>query len=218
MGNALKKKKAEPEVDIHDPSTLQGKLKVIGGSLSDDWNNVVANQLVSALWLAHCDSEELKKRRHAAVDALICIGPRDDLEGMMAVQMIACHNASMECYRRAMIPEQSFEGRREALSQANKLSRTYVTLLDGLNRHRGKGAQKVTVEHVHVHKGGQAIVGNVSTPGGGVAQKTEEQPHALGYAPGATMPSTDAERDRVPVTSDEERPMSDARRPIAGRS
>jgi hypothetical protein len=29
----------------------------------------------------------------------------------------------MECYRRAMIGEQSIEGRRENLSQANKLSR-----------------------------------------------------------------------------------------------
>jgi hypothetical protein len=28
-------------------------------------------------------------------------------------------------------------------------------LLDALNRHRGKGQQKVTVEHVHVHSGGQ---------------------------------------------------------------
>jgi hypothetical protein len=31
-----------------------------------------------------------------------------------------------------------------------------------LNRHRGKGGQqKVTVEHVHVHAGGQAVVGVV---------------------------------------------------------
>ena len=46
-----------------------------------------------------------------------------------------------------MLSEQTFEGRRENLSQANKLSRTYATLLESLNRHRGKGAQKVTVEH-----------------------------------------------------------------------
>ena len=71
---------------------------------------------------------------------------------MIAAQLIACHNASMECYRRAMIGEQTFEGRRENLSQANKLSRTYATLLEALNRHRGKGQQKVTVEHVHVHR------------------------------------------------------------------
>src|SRR3954465_686898 len=33
--------------------------------------------------------------------------------------------------------EQTFEARRENLSQANKLSRTYAALLDALNRHRG---------------------------------------------------------------------------------
>src|SRR6266852_1125832 len=60
-----------------------------------------------------------------------------------------------------MIGEQTFEGRRENLSQANKLSRTYATLLEALNRHRGKGRQKVTVEHVHVH----FIVGNVEVVG-----------------------------------------------------
>jgi hypothetical protein len=31
------------------------------------------------------------------------IGPKDELEGMMAAQLIAAHNAAMECYRRAMI-------------------------------------------------------------------------------------------------------------------
>ena len=51
--------------------------------------------------------------------------------------------------------------------QANKLSRTSVMLLEALNRHRGKGEQKVTVEHVHVHAGGQAVVGMIETPGGG---------------------------------------------------
>ena len=101
---------------------------------------------------------------------------------LIAAQLVACHNASMECYRRAMIGEQTFEGKRENLCQANKLSRTYATLLESLNRHRGKGAQKVTVEHVHVHEGGQAIVGNVEAPGDGLAVKSGDQPHALGYA------------------------------------
>ena len=39
--------------------------------------------------------------------------------------------------------------------------RVLPTQIETLNRHRGKGQQKVTVEHVHVHQGGQAIVGNV---------------------------------------------------------
>jgi hypothetical protein len=56
-------------------------------------------------------------------------------------------------------------------------------LLDALNRHRGKGQQKVTVEHVHVHSGGQAVVGTVETPEVGSQPKSEEQPHAIAFAP-----------------------------------
>jgi hypothetical protein len=77
----------------------------------------------------------------------------------------------MECHRRATIPEQTFEGRRENLNQADKLSRTYSVLLETLNRQ-----QKVTVEHVHVHAGGQAVVGLVE--GGGDREKSETQLHA----------------------------------------
>jgi hypothetical protein len=51
-------------------------------------------------------------------------------------------------------------------------------LLDALNRQRGKGQQKVTVEHVHVAPGGQVVVGVVEAPGGGVQPKSEDQPHA----------------------------------------
>jgi hypothetical protein len=148
------------------------------------------------------------------------IKPGDELEGMIAAQLIASHNASMECYRRAMIRDQTFEGRREALSQANKLSRTYAALLDALNRHRGKGQQKVTVEHVHVHAGGRAVVGMVQTPGGGDQPKSEDQPHAkqIAHAPGATMPGADAPRQPMPVARDGERSLPDARRAVAGRT
>ena len=119
-----------------------------------------------------------------------------------------------------MIPEQSFEGRRENLNQANKLSRTYATLFEALNRHRGKGQQKVTVEHVHVHSGGQAVVGVVETPGGGDRAKAEGQPHAkqIAHAPQSPMWGEDKERDAVPVTGDAERSVPDARRKVSGRS
>ena len=140
----------------------------------------------------------------------------------MAAQLIAAHNAAMECYRRAMIGEQTFEGRRENLAQANKLSRTYATLVEALNRHRGKGEQKVTVEHVHVHSGGQAVVGLVATqpgqPGGGAASKIEEQPHAkqIAHAFEPALPCSNTAEDAMPIGSDGERALQDARRHIAG--
>ena len=157
-----------------------------------------------------------EKPRPDRINALVGMSPRDECEGMIAAQLIACHHAAMESYRRAMLPEQPFEGWREQLNQANKLSRTYATLLEALNRHRGKGQQKVTVEHVHVHEGGQAIVGNV-TPGGGTPVKPDDQPHAkqLTYAPGPPMPCADTTRDAVPIARDEERPLPDARRSVS---
>jgi hypothetical protein len=217
--NAAKKSDQPTTAPAQKPARLSGKLKHIGGSMSDDWNNILANQTVQTLWLKNSDADQVRRQRHAAVDALIGISPRDEIEGMLAAQLVASHNASMECYRRAMIGEQTFEGRRESLSQANKLSRTYATLLESLNRHRGKGAQKVTVEHVHVHNGGQAIVGNVEAPGGGLAAKSGDQPHAkqVAYAPSAAMPSPDTAGDSVSVARDAERSMQNARRKISGR-
>ena len=176
------------------------QLKHVGGSKSDDWNQTLANQAMQAVW-THSSPEARDRQLSATIAALVGIAPKDELEGMIAAQLIACYNAAMECYRRAMIGEQSFEGRRENLSQANKLSRTHATLLEALNRHRGKGQQTVRVERVTVHEGGQAIVGSVNapTPGGGAATKTGEQPHALGYAPGVEMPrQIEAERATVP--------------------
>src|SRR6476646_4896952 len=201
-----------------DPYDLKGLLKRLGGSQSDHWNKVLIDQTVHTLGLNRCDGEARERRHRAALAGLIGIGPQDEVEGMIAAQLIATHNATMECYRRTMLGEQTLEGRRENLNQANKLARTYATLIETLNRHRGKGQQKVTVEHVHVHAGGQAVVGMVQTPGGGDQSKSKDQPHAkqITHAPGQTMPSADATRDPVPVASDEERPMPDARRTIDG--
>jgi hypothetical protein len=46
---------------------------------------------------------------------------RDELEGMLIAQLIASYSAAMECYRRAMLGEQTFEARRENLTQPQHL-------------------------------------------------------------------------------------------------
>jgi hypothetical protein len=160
------KERAKTE-GIEMPGKHLGELKAVGGSMSDQWNSNLANETIRTLWFfENSEPEVVKKQQTAAIDALVGIAPRDECEGMIAAQLVACHHASMECYRRAMLPEQTFEGRHENLNQANKLSRTHTTLLEALNRHRGKGQQKVTVEHVHVHAGGQAGRRNGRDPGG----------------------------------------------------
>src|SRR4051794_40037662 len=96
--------KKTPPADIpttvvaDDPEDRKGRLKNIGGSQSDQWNNLLANQAIHSLWTKNSDVETREKQLNATVAAMLGIGPRDELEGMMAAQLIAAHNAAMECY------------------------------------------------------------------------------------------------------------------------
>jgi hypothetical protein len=100
------------------------------------------------------------------------IEPRDPLEAMLAAQMAATHNAIMTFARRLNhvdnIPQQD-----SAERALNKLARTFTTQLEALKK---VCDQTVGVEHVTVNEGGQAIVGNVSTGGGGEQRKPETTP------------------------------------------
>ena len=204
----------------NDPDALNDALKQIGGSQSDDWNKIIADQITGSLWLNNSDERKRDRQISAVLAGLTGISPKDELEGMIAAQLIAAHNAATECYRRAMLGEQTFEGKDENLNQANKLSRTFAVLLDALNRHRGKGQQTVRVEHVHVYSGGQAVVGMVETPGGGDRLKPEDQPHAkqITHAPQSALPRANPQEDLVPIASDVERPLPNARRKFTGRA
>ena len=76
-----------------------------------------------------------------------------------------------------------------------------------LNRHRGKGQQKVTVEHVHVHEGGQAIVGEVHA-GRVVVANSGNQAHekAIAHAPEPEVRrSFTDDGEALPERCDEER-------------
>ena len=124
----------------------------------------LANQMISTLWLPESMTATEKDRRiAAAIKLLEGIQPDNELEGTLAVQMIATHEAAMECLRRAMAESTAHDGREQDLKYAAKLLGIFTQQLEALNRLRGKGQQKVTVEYVHVEAGAQAVVGNVDT-------------------------------------------------------
>lgn len=92
------------------------------------------------------------------------IEPRDQVEAMLAAQMAAVHNASMTFARRLAHVDNIVQ-QDSAARAFTKLTRTFTAQMEALKRYRTGGQQKMTVEHVHVHEGGQAIVGNVETGG-----------------------------------------------------
>jgi len=149
--------------------------------------------------------------------AIRAVAPKDEVETMLAAQMAAVHMATMTFARRLNhvdnIPQQD-----SAERAFNKLARTFAVQLEALKRYRTGGEQKVTVQHVTVNEGGQAIVGAVSPPPGGVGhdRKSEGQPRTspagLAHDPaaGPVLPplrSEDPKREAVRVTGDGQRPL-----------
>lgn len=135
-----------------------------------------------------------------ALAAVTGIGARDETEAMLATQMVATHFAAITLLRRLKGAD-NIQQQDSAGSLAAKLLRTYAVQMEALQRYRGKGQQKVTVEHVHVYPGGQAIVGTV-TPGGGGTEKSEERAHApreITHERGTPMRSPDTGREAMPI-------------------
>jgi len=164
-----------------------GFLQPVTGSDHPKLQRHLLNQSLEGLWRDPEISEEKWLEKMAAtMAALAAMAPQDEMEGMLAVQMFAAHNAAMECFRRAMAPDQSSETRDRNLKNANKLLSTYVKQMEALDKRRRKAQQTIEVKHLHVHDGGQAIVGNVETTSKEATKHT--QPAALEHSADPVMP------------------------------
>lgn len=138
-------------------------------------NEAIAEHLIShiATALTHGQLSSDFDKVMGGIAIMQEIKPANINEALLACQMIGVHHAAMKFLYRATLPEQTFEGTDSNILRATRLMRLYIDQLEAVAKLKGKiGQQKVTVEHVHVHEGGQAIVGAVVTPktneGGGV--------------------------------------------------
>lgn len=161
--------------------------------------NARASELAELLWRHESMSEEdINIRVVRAIEHFNSLKPSDGIEGMLAEQMVGTHFAAIDCLRLAATPGQNFRARDTSLKQAHKLMMLYARQLETLNKHRGKGQQKVTVEHVHVAEGGQAIVGNVETGRRGKrASRIPELEHKSEGSVPLDLPETRTVRQRT---------------------
>ena len=94
------------------------------------------------------------------------VEPQDAVEGMLAAQIVATHHAGMEMLSRALHPDQPPEIANSCAYRAERLLKRSAELIEVLAKYRGRiTEQKVTVEHVTVADGGQAIVGAITKSG-----------------------------------------------------
>jgi hypothetical protein len=191
----------EVDIGVHHPDSAIGAVALMHalGTTDYDFYDGLIGQLVNA----SKGKEASESGTNFMLSVIKGIEPRDQIEAMLSAQMAAVHMASMTFARR-LAHVDTIQQQDSASNAFNKLTRTFAAQAEALKRYRSGGEQKMTVQHVHVAEGGQAIVGNVSasTEGVGARKKTEVQPHALGYAPGVEMPrQVEKERETMPSTS-----------------
>src|SRR5664279_5535188 len=170
---------------------------------------------------AHCDfgpGSPDQLAFNAALAVIDGVRPKDEIEAILAAHMALTNIALLELVARTRgaiaghLYQASGIKRLDVLGNlTTKFMRTYTMQVEALARKRRKGEQTVTVKHVHVHAGGQAVVGNVTNRGGRGVTKNEQQayecgrekPTARAIPERPSVRSANQEREALPVTSDE---------------
>jgi hypothetical protein len=177
--------------DHPDPAVGQVLLMAALGTADHDFFGGVVRQLGDA---SSQDGKVDERALNFMLSVVKGIRPRDQVETMLAAQMAAVHMATLTSARRLALAD-TLPQQDAAERAVNKLSRTYATQMETLKRYRSGGEQIVTVQHVSVGEGGQAIVGNVT-------QAAHASAAHAGAARATVPPATLPERAAISLPTD----------------
>lgn len=154
---------------------MNAKFCQLTGTTTKSGADRIINQMASILVWGRNDAVE--KKVVAALDLVVELAPANATQALLAVQMLGVHEAALLFLQRATSEAQTFEGCDANVLRATRLMRLFSEQAELIARLKGKTSQqKVTVEHVHIHQGGQAIVGAVTTTktdqGGGAIEES----------------------------------------------
>lgn len=152
------------DIDKSLNELTQEELAALSGTDYQPLANVLLTR-ISVTNMASKDTKEascekIKESRALAKAMLGGLNPQNTVQAMLATQMCAVHNLQLQCAMQAKHLDHP-DSVRSYTNMTTKLSNAFVQQAMLLNKLQGKGQQKVTVEHVNVEAGGQAIVGDV---------------------------------------------------------
>src|SRR5690242_9413517 len=116
-----------------DPGT---GARTLGGTTSQAFTETLLEAVLATLRTTN--PADTAKRVAAAAAALAAFKPADEIEAMPAGQAVAMHHGSMECFRRAMLPDQHPDTASKPRKDGANLARGMTDMLDALDRRRGK--------------------------------------------------------------------------------
>jgi hypothetical protein len=200
-----------------DQELYYDRLLDVTGTESEIWMNGLVSSLLNAA--GERDADKASASLLEGLAFLNGLGPRDEVEAALAVQMFAMHRMAMAASQRAGAAEMR-DQYRDYANISVKAMRTYVAQVEALAKLRSGGKQQVEVRYVYVDaRGGQNIIGSQVAPRGGGAQPAfGHQSHTPGltglpFAPGVAVWGEDAEGDALPLPCREEpQTLQDARR------
>jgi hypothetical protein len=148
-----------PPASEQDTKEWEARLNEALGSVSPDFVRSSLLQLQSAARSPYGTISETAI--NAALAMVEAAAPRDEIEAALAIQMACTHTAAMTVLAK-MDSGFGTERRIAAFgSTAARLMKVFTMQVEVLRRLRNGSQQYVRVEHVHINRGGQALIGNM---------------------------------------------------------
>ena len=142
---------------------LAETLRRVCGVKTPEVAYALASQVANLQVWTRPDPEEPVDALMRATHLLLELAPKTGAEALLSVQMLGVHEAATAFLRQATVEDQTVDGADRNVLRATRLMRLFTEQLDAMAKLKGRTSQqRVTVEHVHVYRGGQAIVGAVN--------------------------------------------------------
>lgn len=162
-----KKKKNE----LHPAPVKEEKNKVINQNRHDIDKQLIAivleNYATKMVDLSGLSNEDKTKKENdlgqAAKALADSLGAEGLLQNMLVTQLLSTHDLHQKLLPYASRSMNYPEDNQYFINAITKLSNTFIQQITMLQKLQGQSQQKVVVEHLHIHEGAQAIVGQVNT-------------------------------------------------------
>ncbi len=135
----------------------------------ENFNRHIIHENAIATNNIKAENFDLDKAKQQSTDAMVALGTDGGLQLMLAAQMLSIHKLQQRTMLYANASD-NLELQKYYTNSTVKLANCFVQQANILAKLQGVGGQKIIVEHVDVHQGGQAIVGNIQ---GGMGNKAK---------------------------------------------
>ena len=131
-----------PETEKPAPQRPPEKEAPSSGTYSELQKRLIT-QIAEIMWFPKGTSETVREDRLIeAFDALVGIDPQDEIEGMLACQLVVTHRAMLDCMQLSMAPSTAANDRAGIIDQLERLMTVHARNLEALDQHRARNRSK----------------------------------------------------------------------------